>query len=198
MKKYKIFISIVFIFIYLLLLYWEYAPLNKYKKASLYDLQMKTIDMDKILIIPIDAFHSSSFHEWGIGKSWLLQKREKNLKLLKKEKNKIELNPQKLDKNYNLINRVICLHKTCWEFMGIVKIQNKIRVTLLSKEREHKLETFKVGDNLLEGLKIRDIIGDEMLLFDEKKNEVFSLKLFDVDISKYYPKELQHKKENNE
>ena len=198
MKKYKFFISTFFIFIYLFLLYLEDASLSKYREVSLRDLQMQTINMDKLLIVPIDTFHHSSFHEWGIQKSWLLEKREKNAKLLEEQKDKISLNPKENNQNYNLTNRVICLNKTCWEFMGIVKIKDQIRVTLLSKEKQHKLETFKVGDNLLEGLKIRDILGDEMLLFDAEKDEVFSLKLFDVNISKYFPKKIQNKKEIHE
>ena len=198
MKKYQFFISFVFIFIYLLLLYSEYASLNKYKKASLHDLQIQTVDMDKLLSVPLDTFHASSFHEWGIRKNWLLEKREKNRKLLEKKISKIKLDSKEIVKNFNLTNRIICLNKTCWEFMGIIKIKNQIQVTLLSKEKKSKLETFKIGDYLLEGLKIQAIKGDAMLLFDEEKNKVFSLKLFDVNVSKYYPKELQNKKEMNE
>lgn len=198
MKKYQFSISFIFIFIYLLLLYSEYASLHKYRKASLHDLQMQTVDMDKLLSVPLDTFYASSFHEWGIKKSWLLEKREKNRKLLEEKMSKVNLDSKEMVKNFNLTNRIICLNKICWEFMGIIKIKNQIRVTLLSKEKKSKLETFKIGDYLLEGLKIKAIKGDTMLLFDEEKNKVFSLKLFDVDVSKYYPKELQNKKEINE
>jgi len=198
MKKYQFSISFIFIFIYLFGLYSEYVSLTKHRKASLHDLQMQTVDMDKLLSVPIDTFHVSSFNEWGIKKSWILEKREKNRKLLEEKMNKDNINSKEIIKNFNLTNRIICLNKTCWEFMGVFKIRNKIRVTLLSKEKKNKLETFKIGDYLLEGLKIKAIKGNTMLLFNEEKNKVLSLKLFDVDISKYYPKEVQNKKEMNE
>jgi len=176
----------------------EYSALNKHKKVSLYDLQMETIDMNKLLTVPIDSFYASSFHEWGIKKSWLLEEREENRKLLEEKMNEMNLTSQEVLKNFNQINRIICLNQTCWEFMGVFKIKNQIQVTLLSKKKKAKLETFKIGDYLLNGLKIRAIKGVTMLLFDEAKNKLFSLKLFDVDVSKYYPKEVQDKKEINE
>jgi hypothetical protein len=83
------------------------------------------------------------------------------------------------------------LERECWEFVGIIKVGNRVAVTLLSKRKNSKLETFKIGDYLLENLKIVAIKGDYITLIDTKKGKRFSLRLFDVDISKYRPKRIK-------
>jgi len=185
MKKYKILFTFIVVVVYLINLYVDYASLNKERKAYLKDLSMDTVDINQTVKIDLDTITSSTYKDWGLKKSFLLQKREDEKKLLA---DMISSSSKKLDKNFEITNRIVCLEKKCWEFMGIVKINDQVRVTLLSKDKKPKLETFQIGSILLENLKIIDIQSNKMIIFDSKKEEKFDLKLFDVNVKKYYPK----------
>ena len=194
MKKYSIVLSLIFVIFYLLGVYLDYSSLNKHKKAYLKDLKMQVVDLNSSLYIPIEKLHASGFKEWGLFKSALLSQREKNRQLLEEQmaKGQLVTSSENILKNFKLTNRVICLDKECWEFMGIVKVGKIIKVTLLSKKKKSKLKTFLVGNFLLKNLKITEIQEDKMVLLDVNKQEKIILKLFDVDVSQYYPK--KHKK----
>jgi len=193
--RYKIIFVLIFILLYLLNIYIDYIPLNQKRKVYLKDLDISIVDINKTVWVDTNNFFSTSFHDWGLKKSSLLKKREKNIKEKSKKDNKLL---KIKDKNFDIKNRVVCLDKECWEFMGIIKIGNSLGVTLLSKKKNSKLKTFKVGDLLLNNLKIIDINQETLLLLDMKKNKKISLKLFDVDISKYKPKNVKEtKKETN-
>ena len=182
MKKNQIFLILFILNIYSVWNYYTYESSRTRQQAFLSDLNISVIDMKTYLSIKdikTDANHTF----WDLEKSDLLLKREEKLALLAKDQNQ--------DKNNNeaklsLKKRVICLREECWEFFGIVEVNNRPKVTLLSKSQ--KLQTFQVHDMLLENIEIIKIRGDELVVKDIKKNKRFSLKLFEVDITKYIPK----------
>ena len=184
MKKHQVLLILFIIIIYLGWNYYDYESSRKRQQAFLSDLNISVIDMKAYLSvksIQTDANHTF----WDLEKSSLLLDREKKLKLLTKNQN------QNLKKNddseeVDLKKRVICLGEECWEFFGIVEINNRPQVTLLSKDK--KLQTFFLNDMLLENIKIIKIRGDELVVEDIKKKKQFSLKLFEVDIHKFLPK----------
>ena len=199
MKKYQILFTLIIIIIYIFKVYIDYSSLNKSKKAYLEDLSMNLVDINESIYFPLDKLQVTSFKYWGLKRSSLLRKREEDV-LKKKFLSNKNHNSIKMIKNFKLTDRTICLENKCWEFMGIVKTDNQTQVTLLSKEKNQKLKTFKVGSQLLENLDIVEISSNMMVLFDNKKKKRFYLKLFDVDMSRYYPKpKLKlNKKELNE
>ena len=199
MKKYQMLFGLVVIILYLFQVYIDYSSLNKNKKAYLEDLSMNLVDINKSISFPLTKLQATSFKYWGLRRSSLLRKREEDA-LKRKFLSKKSDSSIKMIKNFKLTDRTICLENKCWEFMGIIKIDNQTQVTLLSKEKKQKLKTFKVGSSLLENLDIVEISSNRMVLFDRKKKKRFYLKLFDVDISRYYPKpKLKlNKKELNE
>ena len=182
MKKNQILLILFILIIYSVWNYYTYESSRTRQQAFLSDLNISVIDMKTYLSIKdikTDANHTF----WDLEKSDLLLKREEKLALLAKDQNQ--------DKNNNeaklsLKKRVICLREECWEFLGIVEVNNRPKVTLLSKSQ--KLQTFQVHDMLLENIEIIKIRGDELVVKDIKKNKRFSLKLFEVDIMKYLPK----------
>jgi len=189
MKKNQLFITLFITISYLTWNYYTYESSRKKREAFLSDLNISVINMREYLAtksIKTDVNYSF----WDLKKSDIVLKREKKLALLKKDNNKKIDNKDKL----NLKKRVICLKGNCWEFMGIVVINNVPKVTLLSKDK--KLKTFQVNDMLLEGVKIIKIRGDELVVEEIKEKKRFSLKLFEINVKKYLPKE--HIKEKND
>jgi len=183
MKKNQIFLILFVLITYSIWNYYTYESSRTRQQAFLSDLNISVIDMKTYLSIKdikTDANHTF----WDLEKSDLLLKREEKLALLVKDQNQDKKNNNEAE--LSLKKRVICLREECWEFFGIVEVNNRPKVTLLSKSQ--KLQTFQVHDMLLENIEIIKIKGDELVVKDIKKNKRFSLKLFEVDITKYLPK----------
>jgi len=198
MKKYQILLMIIATIFYLLWSFFEYESFRKSKEVKLLDMNLTLVDIKKRVDINLEQIYKSNYKLWNLDINKILEERRKS----EKEKHKAEptqnsFGSLKLEKtaNFNLKKRKICLEKKCWEFMGKVTIDNHVKVTLLSTEKKPKLETFSIGDELLNGLFISKIKGDVMIVKDKKKDRKFVLKLFDVNVSAYFPKD---RKESNE
>ena len=193
MKKHQFILILSLILLYLLFFYLNY-PTPKDRKVYLSDLNKSIVNLNKKIAIDSENIYPSSYLLWGLKRSKILEKREMKTKT-KKEIRKKTIKKEKLKKDIKLVKRTICLEKKCWEFMGVVIIGNKYSVKLLPKEKKSKLETFKVGDSLLEDLMITKIKGESMTLLNKVKNKKITLKLFDVNISQYSPKTIKEKNE---
>lgn len=196
MKRYKIILTFIFIIFYLLWLYISYDSFRKSREVYIADINMSIVDIKDRVKININNIYSSNFKLWNLDINKILEYR-----ISKKEAKSINSHisnrnlPHKLSQ-FHLAKRKICLDKQCWEFMGIISIGKSIEVTLLSGDSKQKMETFTIGDELLDGLVITKIEGDKMVVKDNKKGEKFILKVFDVDSSAYLPKKI--KDMNNE
>jgi hypothetical protein len=195
MKKYHFILIIFSILFYLLSFYFNYLSVLKDRKVYLSDINKSIINIKDRVKIDSELIFSSFYTLWGLDKSKLLERRENIFEKSKDKKNKELVAQRVLKKNIDLKKRKICLNENCWEFMGIVTINNKVEVTLLSSETKPKLESFHVGDELLEGLIISKIKGDDMTVIHQKDKKKFVLKLFEVNTSAYFPKTI---KGNNE
>lgn len=193
MKRYKIILVLLLFLLYFFGKYFDYMKLHKNKNAFLSDFNISIIDMQEKLLEGNQSFYDANFTFWEMRRSKILEKREKEL-LLARENNKS--NALAKEKNLTLTQRVICLGKECWEFLGVLTIDNKTVVTLLSMKKKGKLQNFQLHDMLLKNIEIIDIKSDSMKVIDRKKNKIFNLKLFEIDILKYQPK--KNKKEKNE
>lgn len=193
MKKYQFIFTIVVIFLYLLNSYYDYESVRKEGKAFLSDININIINMNEKLAIKNELIGESNFTFWDMKESNILKNRKEAL-LLSQQID--DSNISKKEKRINQKKRIICLEQQCWEFLGVVFINGENVVTLLSKDKLNKLETFRMGDKLLENLVITVISSNMMLVEDIKKKKKFKLKLFDVDMEQYLPKKKI--KESNE
>lgn len=194
MKKYQIIFILLLVFFYLMQNYIGLESFRKDKQVFLSDLNMSIIDMHKQVLVTEEQLSATTFLLWGMEESLILKNRRAT-ELKANEQNNSNTKSD-LKNKVKLKQRVICLEKKCWEFLGIISTSKDTVVTLLSTEANSKLETFHVNDMLLEDLMIVQIKGDQLVLEDRKEKKIFILKLFDVDVIKYTPKKI--KKENNE
>jgi len=193
MKKYQIIFLLVVWLFFLLSFYLEMTSSQKNSKVYLEDLNRSVTNFQELLFIPSEKIYANDFRLWGMKISKLLEDREN--KRLKEEKLKsTEVNKIK-KQNLKVKYRTICVEKKCWELMGIMSINGVKTLTMLTKEKKNKLEIFKVGEELLPQIIIKDIKGENMFLLNKEKNREIVLKLFDVNISQYIPKDI---KGNNE
>ncbi len=190
MKKYQIILTLLIVVFYLLSLYISYMSFKKSREIKLADINHSVINIKNIISINKDKIYHSTYKSWGIDINKILKNREE-----KKQKEELKLDKVDTDDKINSTNKKICIKNNCWIFKGVVDIGNNIRVTLISTDKKESLETFKIGDELLEDLVIKKITEDSMIVIDKKENKKFVLKLFDINISKYSPKII---KETNE
>ena len=195
MKKYQtVFILSVWLF-FLLSFYLKTEPSQKNSKVYLEDLNRSVINFKEFLFIPTKKIYANDFKLWDMKISKLLKERE--AKHLKKDEKKLknrEVDKSK-EQNLNVKYRTICVEKKCWQLMGIMSINGVKTLTLLSKEKKRKLQIFKVGEELLPKILIKDIKGESMILLNKEKNREIVLKLFDVNMSQYLPKIIKEKNE---
>lgn len=186
MSRYRFFLSFILISFYLIGLYFDTIAFKKIREAKLQDLNTKIVEIQNILTASTEDFHHTLHTLWGLKKNPLLLRR-----LNEKESSKHLLKvDSSIIKKMRIKNRVVCLGKECWEFMGIVSSGDSISVTLVSKDKKMKLKIFKVGDFLLKHLKIIHIDFDNVTLFDTHEKKNVKLKLFDVDVSQYSSKKV--------
>jgi len=202
MRKYQILLTLLLITGYLLLSYFDYESYRDFREAKLSDANLTIVNIKENISINSNNLYHSNFKLWDLEINIILEERRKKEEIFGLEQlraSKFHANGSSSDKesvaNINLNKRKICLNQKCWEFMGMLTMGNQTEVTLLSTDVKPKLETFSVGDELLKGLIIIKIRGDNMVLIHKKDKRRFVLKLFDVDALDYLPKV---KKEFNE
>jgi len=192
MKKYQIYLSFLFIIFYLLWLYFSYESFRKSREVYLADINITVVNLKEKILIDNKKIYPSTFKLWDLEVNKILEDRknkEREKKMTQKSSKSLS---SKLIYNFKIKKRKVCLEKKCWEFMGMITIDNQRYVTLLSTEKKPKLETFSVGDELLKGLFISKIKGDSMsVTYKEKDKKTFVLKLFEVNASAYFPKSIK-------
>ena len=195
MKKYQIIFTIIVWLFLIIKFYLETAPSQKNSTVYLEDLNKSLVNFQELLFIPTEKIYPNDFMLWDMKISKLLKDRKKRQLL----KNKKKLQTKKVNKskeqNIKVKYRTICVEKKCWQLMGIININGIKTLTLLSKEKKSKLQIFKVGEELLPKILIKEIKGESMILLNKEKNKEIILKLFDVDISQYLPKTVKEKNE---
>jgi hypothetical protein len=193
MKRYQIILTFISIFFYLLWSYIFYESFRKSTEVQFLDTNLTLIDISKRIFIDTNELYASSFKLWNLDINKALEERRKEneLKIQELQNNKSVLSMKESILNISSNQRKICLNKKCWKFVGMITINNQTKVTLLSIDKKPKLEIFTRGDNLLEGLTISEIKGDNMIVIHKKDKRKFILKLFDINVSEYFPKSLK-------
>jgi len=195
MKKYQIIFAIAVWLFFLLSFYLETASSQKSSKVYLEDLNRSVTNFQELLFVPPDKIYANDFTLWDMKISKLLKERDK--KSLQEDEQKLkslEIDKPK-EQNLNVKYRTICIEKKCWQLMGVMSINGVKTLTLLSKEKKNRLQVFKIGDELLPKIIIKNIKGESMILLNEEKDKEIVLKLFDVNISQYLPKIIKEKNE---
>jgi hypothetical protein len=191
MKKSQYLVFIFLLLGYLYVSYVEYRPLLKIREPKLNDLNISVVNLHKTLNHSSFHFLGTGFAEWGLKKSMLLVQREKKT-VVKKEK---KVQSMKITPSIKRIKRILCLEKKCWEFVGVATINGMDAITLLEKSKNSKLKTLKIGEELLDNLTITAVESESIRLYDKKMKKNIHLKLFDVNMSKYYPKTIPKEKD---
>ena len=86
-----------------------------------------------------------------------------------------------------LKEKTICIEKKCFRLLGLF-LEKRYFSSFYVKDDKEKVQTFSVGKFLNSTIKIKNIQKNSILFKDINSTREWSLKLFDINSSKYKPK----------
>jgi len=89
-----------------------------------------------------------------------------------------------------LKEKTICIEKKCFRLLGLF-FEKVYSSSFYVKEDKEKVQTFRIGEFLNSTIKIKNIKKNSILFKDVNSTREWSIKLFDVNSSKYKPKEFE-------
>jgi len=111
-----------------------------------------------------------------------------NLTLRKKEKKNSDAELQKLAKVVVRDNK-ICIDKDCYFVIGLLVKGDEKFTLIYSKNLKNGLESFAKDDIVADRILIREIFDNSVLFYDINTSLEWKFKFFDVNVSKYKPKD---------
>jgi len=81
----------------------------------------------------------------------------------------------------------ICIAENCYRFLGIYYKKDRAFISFYSKVFKKRLKDFKLHDTLDKTIYIQDI---KLFLADKNTTRIWKFQLFDVNATKYKPKDI--------
>jgi len=89
-----------------------------------------------------------------------------------------------------LKDKTICIEKKCFRLLGLF-LEKEYSSSFYVKEDKEKVQTFSIGKFLNSTIEIKNIQKNSILFKDINSTREWSMKLFDINSSKYRPKEFE-------
>jgi len=174
---------LLYLLILLLIVFFEYNKSNnKIQNTSVYEYKIEENKALKILFLEYMKESNISFDidsQWGI------------VKKKTEEKNSTkELNVTK-EVSVTLKENTLCIEKNCFKLLGIFTEDNKEMASFYAKESKEKVQQFLVGEIMSVTIKIKSIMKKNVIFKDINSTREWQMKLFDVNSSKYKPKDFE-------
>ena len=150
-------------------------------KRAVLDKTIKSLDKSMIKMYQEQFDINKSFgYIWGI----------------KEKKIKNDINKTVILKNTNSTltsifqkGNKICIAKNCYRFLGIYYKGKTPYVSFYSKKFKKGLQDFSINQILDKTLYVKELKHNKLFLKDKNSSREWSFQLFDVNITKYKPKE---------
>lgn len=86
---------------------------------------------------------------------------------------------------------VLCISASCFRLLGIYHKGANLSITLYNKDLKEKIKAYSASDTLQDGIVVDTIHMHEVILKDVNSSREWHFKIFDVNQTKYKPKENQ-------
>ena len=175
---------LLYLLVLILIVFFEFQTTQKSSKLN--EHRRYAIEENMALNRHIDEYGARVEQNISMRKLW-------GIKPKKVEKPKEE---KKVDENVTkavavtLKKKILCIEKNCFRLLGIF-VDKEVYATFYNKEKKIKVETFKVNDILDLSIKIGKIEKNSILFSDINSTREWNIKLFDINSSKYKPKEFE-------
>ena len=118
--------------------------------------------------------------QWGIV--------PKKVKKVKKEENLTKEVPEVL---VTLTKKTLCIEKECFKLLGIFARGKQHYASFYNKNSKKTVQEFLVGETIHSSIKIKTIMKKSIVFSDINSTREWKINLFDVNSSKYKPKEFK-------
>lgn len=116
---------------------------------------------------------------------WGFAPKVKTKPTVEEKKEKITLVTYTKDQN------LICIEKSCYRLLAIKNIESEFEAVFYNKDIKNKIAQFKRGDRVEKSIYIDEISSSNVLLEDNETQREWKFTMFDVNTTKYKPKELE-------
>ena len=136
----------------------------------------------------LDAYTRKHSADENLNTFWGIPLESKKTNVVKTDENQTKTMDIKKTPGQNQI----CIEESCYRLVGIHKEANRFYATLYNKESNESLKSYTLGDNLKSKIKIANITTNSVKLEDLNSKDTWYFKIFDVNQTKYRPKEIKH------
>ena len=84
----------------------------------------------------------------------------------------------------------LCVNKDCFRFLGLYNKKNDLFVSLYNKNFKSKIKNFIKDENIAYTLYVKNIYKNTVIVADTNSSDEWNFKLFDVNATKYKPKDI--------
>ena len=176
---------LLYLLLLILIVFFEYKksdtkPLN----SSIYNYKIKE---NKALEELFLSYTNSSNIDFDIDSQWGIAKKKK--KIAEKKTTK-ESNVTKQVK-VTLKEKTLCIEQDCFKLLGLFQKEKQHYASFYNKNSKKKVEVFSEGEVLKASVQIKNIKNNYIIFSDINSTREWSIHLFDVNSSKYKPKEFE-------
>ena len=177
------FLITLYILLLMLIVFFEYQKNNTFSKKIIVQKYEITDNraLDIFLLEHLDSLDSHIM----INKLWKIIPPKVKIKTIKNR----EINKTKIVE-VTLNNKTICIEKKCFKLLGIF-LDRSYSSSFYIKEAKKKIQTFKVEEILASTIKIKTINRNNIVFEDRNSTREWIIKLLDINVSKYKPKEFK-------
>ncbi|CAA6819596.1 MAG: Unknown protein [uncultured Sulfurovum sp.] len=112
------------------------------------------------------------------------------VKKVKKEAKVKELKTKKLIE-VTLKEKTLCIEKACFRLLGIFSKNGYPYASFYNKDSKEKVQVLVLDQMMHSSIKIKDIMKKKIVFSDVNSTREWSMQLFDVNSSKYKPKDFE-------
>ena len=159
-----------------LVVFFEYRKNDHRGEALLahnYKIE-ENIALNELFLDHIKPLESITNKQWGV----TVEKREE--KIDKKRIPFVSVIPKE---------KKICIKNSCYKLLGIMKKRNRWSLSLYNKKQKPIIKEFYKFDIIEDSVKITDIENFKITIKELNSTQHWELKMFDINVSKYKPKE---------
>jgi len=85
----------------------------------------------------------------------------------------------------------LCIEKSCFKLLGVISEHNQSYASFYNADNEPKIQNIREGELLHTHITLSQLTHNNITLMETNSSRQWSFKLFDVNISKYQPKESE-------
>ncbi len=90
-----------------------------------------------------------------------------------------------------LKNKTLCIEKECFRLLGIFQKSKHKYASFYNEKSKERVKEYLVGESLYASIKIKSIVKKRVVFSDTNSTREWNINLFDVNSSKYKPKEFK-------